>query len=74
MLYCCAFYTWLLIAAALSLIRQKRWQALGLLTPALLSLIVCCISPVNDYFRYFLPIVAMTPLLLGIGAKVEKDR
>lgn len=74
MLYCCAFYTWLLTAAALSLIRQKRWQALGLYAPALLSLIVCCISPVNDYFRYFLPIVAMTPLLLGIGVKGENDR
>lgn len=68
LLYCCAFYTWLLAGAALSLLRQKRRQELCLFAPALLSLIVCCVSPVNDYFRYFLPIVAITPLLLGLCA------
>lgn len=71
MLYCCAFYTWTLVGAALSLGRQKRQLAMWLFVPALLSLITCCISPVNDYFRYFLPIVAMTPLLVGISVKVK---
>ncbi len=68
LLYCCAAYTWTLAAAALSLRRQKRRGVLCLFIPALMSLIVCCVSPVNDYFRYFLPIVAMTPLLLGLCA------
>ena len=35
--------------------------------PALLSLGVCLLSPVNDYFRYFLPVVAMCPMLLGLA-------
>ena len=69
LLYCCAFYTWVLAGAALSLGRQKRRLALWLFVPALLSLITCCISPVNDYFRYFLPVVAMTPLLVGVSVK-----
>lgn len=74
LLYCCAFYTWTLAGAALSLMRQKRRLALCLFAPALLSLVVCCVSPVNDYFRYFLPVVAMTPLLVGIAAKpVQAD-
>ena len=68
LLYSCALYTWLLIGCALSLIRQKRRRLLWLMVPALLSLIVCMLGPVNDYFRYFLPIVAMTPLLLGLCA------
>ncbi len=73
LLYCCAFYTWLLLGAALSLFRQKRRRELCLFVPALLSLIVCCVSPVNDYFRYFLPIAAMAPLLLGICARREPE-
>ncbi|MBR2925193.1 MAG: hypothetical protein IKC28_09210 [Clostridia bacterium] len=73
LLFSCATYTWVLIGAALSLVRQKRRLVLCLFVPALLSLIVCCVSPVNDYFRYFLPIVAMTPLLLGVAVKPQKE-
>lgn len=69
LLYCCAAYTWTLVGAALSLTRQKRWRMLCAFVPALMSLAVCMLSPVNDYFRYFLPIVAMTPLLVGVAAK-----
>ena len=47
--------------------RQRRWRALAAFLPALLSLGVCMLSPVNDYFRYFLPIVAMAPPLLGLA-------
>ena len=61
----CPTYTWLLAAAGLSLMRCRRWRALMAFAPALLSLGVCLLSPVDDYFRYFLPIVAITPLLLG---------
>ena len=70
MLYVCPVYTWLLVGAGLSAARQKRWRLLivGFL-PALLSLGVCMLGPVNDYFRYFLPIVAMTlPLWGSVGA------
>ena len=73
LLYCCAAYTWTLVGAALSLLRQKRFRLLCAFVPALMSLAVCMLSPVNDYFRYFLPIVAMTPLLLGVAVKPEKE-
>ena len=73
LLYCCAAYTWTLVGAALSLTRQKRWRMLCAFVPALMSLAVCMLSPVNDYFRYFLPIVAMTPLLVGVSVKREDD-
>lgn len=65
LLYACATYTWLLVGAGLSALRQRRWRLLCCFLPALLTLGVCMLSPVNDYFRYFLPIVAMTPPLLA---------
>jgi len=72
MLYACAVYTWTLVGAAVSVCRQKRWRILAAFLPALLSLGVCMLSPVNDYFRYFLPIVAMTLPLIGAAASREE--
>ena len=68
LLYACATYTWLLVGAALSLCRRSWRRMIGFL-PALLSLGVCMLSPVNDYFRYFLPIVAMAWPLIGSAAE-----
>ena len=68
LLYCCAFYTWLLVAAGVSLGRQRRWRDLIAFVPALLSFATCLLSPVNDYFRYYLPIVAVVPILLAFAA------
>ena len=69
MLYACATYTWVMVCAALSLARQKRWRMLIGFLPALMSLAVCMLSPVNDYFRYFLPIAAMC---LPVGATAHE--
>ena len=60
---------WLLVAAGLALWRCRRWRMLAGFLPALLTLGVCMLSPVNDYFRYFLPIVAMTPPLLAVARR-----
>lgn len=63
-LYVLPCYTWLLIAVGISLAHQRRWRDLSVLMPALISFAVCLVSPVDDYMRYFLPIVAMTiPLM-----------
>ena len=72
LLLTCAAYTWALVAAGIS-IGRRRWRDLAGFAPALFSLAVCLLSPVNDYFRYFLPIVAMTlPLLTFAGGGEEK--
>lgn len=70
-LFSCAFYTWLLVGAGLSVWMQHRWRVLIAFVPAFLSLAVCMLSPVNDYFRYFLPIVAMTLPLLAISCRAD---
>lgn len=69
LLYCCAAYTWLLAGVGLFLARRGQWRRLAAFLPALLSLGVCMLSPVNDYFRYFLPIVAMTFPLTGFAMR-----
>ncbi len=69
LLYACATYTWLLVAAGYAVFRQRRLRALVGFLPALLTMGVCLLGPVNDYFRYFLPIVAMSPALVGMAAR-----
>ena len=69
LLYACATYTWALVGAGLSAARRKKWRLLIGFLPALLSLGVCMLSPVNDYFRYFLPIAAMAIPLMGSTAE-----
>lgn len=72
LLYCCAFYTWILAGAGASMVRQRRWRMLIGFLPAVLTLGTCILSPVNDYFRYFLPVVALTlPLLVLADAGVR---
>lgn len=66
--FSCAAYTWLLVGAALAALKQRRYRILVAFLPALLSLAVCMLGPVNDYFRYFLPIVSMTLPLLALAS------
>ena len=73
MLYVFPFYTWLLIGAALSLPRQRRWRDLVVLMPIFWSFAVCLVSPVDDYLRYYLPIIAMTIPVLAYIAKAPAD-
>lgn len=64
MLFTCPLYTWLLIAAGIALAHKRRYRELALFTPAAFCFATCLLSPVDDYFRYFLPIVAMSVPLL----------
>ena len=73
LLYCCATYTWLLVGVGLYLARRGQWRRLAAFLPALLSLGVCMLSPVNDYFRYFLPIVAMAFPLKGFALRPKEN-
>lgn len=58
----CGLYTWLLLAAAGYAVRTSRWKTLFVLVPSLVLLLICCVSPVNGYLRYMLPIMAALPL------------
>lgn len=58
----CGLYAWLLLAAAGYAVRTMRWKTLFALVPSLVLLLICCVSPVNGYLRYMLPIMAALPL------------
>lgn len=74
MLFTCALYTWALVAAGIALAHSRRWRELLLFVPAIFSFLVCLVSPVDDYFRYFLPIIAMAiPLMACVRHPREME-
>lgn len=58
----CGLYAWLLLSAVGYTIRTMRWKTLFALAPSLILLLICCVSPVNGYLRYMLPIMAALPV------------
>lgn len=69
--YQCAFYSWFYAIAILYLIKKKRIDKIGCVILPILTIGICCISPVNDCFRYFVTVSAFSPMLLGLGAAVK---
>lgn len=62
--YSTGIYTWFLIIIFSYLMYNKKYKYLLILVPSILSLVVCCLSPVGAYIRYSQPIMANMPLLL----------
>lgn len=60
------FNTWLLLGLTLYSAIKKRKDLLVLLTPLLISLLVCVASPVNTYFRYTMPYIFSMPFLVPL--------
>ncbi len=63
------FNVWLLIFMFAYLFYQKKYRDLVYLTPSLVLVLVCLLSPANCYFRYALPFVFGLMLNLGIFLK-----
>lgn len=62
--YSTGIYTWSLIVIFSYLMYSKKYKYLLILVPSILTLVVCCLSPVGAYIRYSQPIMANMPLLL----------
>lgn len=60
-----AAYTWLLIIIALYYIKKKDGEILLILFPLGMVLLTCIASPLNNYWRYYMPIVLSMPLVAG---------
>lgn len=60
------FNTWLLLGLTFYSAIKKRKDLFVLLTPLLISLLVCVASPVNTYFRYTMPYIFSMPFLVPI--------
>ena len=63
-LYSCALYTWLVLFLCTVLIVHKKLRECAIALPILANIGVNCISPVNAYIRYQLPIIVVVPLFL----------
>lgn len=67
-------YTWVLAISLFCLLRtrKKRFrEELLALAPSFLILGICLLSPVATCMRYYLPIVMLTPLVLGAVANTK---
>ncbi len=71
--YDCAFYTWGYLIAILYLIYKKKIGKIGAIVPILLTIGICCISPANDCFRYFITVSAFFPMLATVGKSVKHE-
>lgn len=60
------FNTWLLIGLSIYSIIKKKSKYLIVLSPLLVTLLVCVASPVNTYFRYTMPYVFIMPCVFTL--------
>ena len=68
------FNTWVLLGLALYSIIKKRKDLLIVLSPLLVSLLICVASPANTYFRYTMPYVFILPSIFILFCKRFKEQ
>lgn len=66
------FSVWLIISFTWYMIYYKKYKYIILMTPFLVSILVCMLSPVNTYFRYAMPYVFSILLLIGLFSLIIK--
>jgi len=66
----CAFYTWLLLLVGLYFVRKREWKLWLLLVPMAFMILSCMTSPVNGNWRYYVPVVASTPIIAAISIRL----
>lgn len=60
------FNTWLLLGILLYLIILNKKENILVISPLLISLLVCVASPVNTYFRYTMPFIFIMPFIFTL--------
>jgi len=58
-------YTWFILLLVLGLIIKKKYIFIVGFSPALLAILACIASPVNGYYRYYIPVMMVVPILLA---------
>ena len=59
-------YTWALAFFALMLIKKRRLKPLFYFVPAFVIILTCIASPIHGFWRYYLPVLYMFPVLAAI--------
>lgn len=60
------FNTWILLGLTTYSIFKKKKEYLIILSPLLISLLICVASPVNTYFRYAMPFIFIMPFIFTL--------
>ena len=60
------FNTWILLGLTTYSIFKKKKEYLIVLSPLLISLLICVASPVNTYFRYAMPFIFIMPFIFTL--------
>lgn len=60
----CALYTWLIVLIFYYLLTKKYFMKMIPIIAVGIMILTCVASPVNDCFRYFIPVAASLPALL----------
>jgi hypothetical protein len=68
------FNSWLIIAYALWLIKNRKHDYFALLCPLLISMLICVASPANTYFRYAMPFVFTSLFTIGTWILLKKKK
>ncbi len=61
-----AINNWIIILLIIYFISIKQKRNLILLLPSIISILICTMSPVNNYFRYAMPIIFSNPFIIAI--------
>lgn len=64
--YGIGIYTWMMIFTLVCVIWKRRWRFIALMTPCILTLLICMMSPVCGYTRYAFPIMFIMPFIMGL--------
>jgi hypothetical protein len=67
-----AFYTWSIVLLGYMFWRKKQWSNLLPVFALLIIVLTCIASPVNDCFRYYAPVAASAPALIGLLRNKEQ--
>lgn len=66
----CAFYTWLLILLGIYFLKKREWKIWLLLVPMFLIILSCIAFPVNGNWRYYVPVVTSTPIVIAASVRL----
>ena len=69
-----AFYTWMIVIAGVICLRKKALAELIPVFAMLLMVASCCLSPINDCFRYYAPVAAASPTIILLMSAFGKRK
>ena len=68
------FNTWILLGLSFYSVLKKKKEYLIVLSPLLVTLLICVASPVNTYFRYAMPYIFIIPCIFTLfSSRIKKQ-